>query len=67
MRRRDFITLIGGAVTWPLVAQAQQGQRMRRVGALLPANADDPDYRSWVGAFQQRDLFCCHAIRCVRV
>ena len=54
MRRRDFISLIGGAaVAWPLVAQAQQNARMRRVGVILPATADDPDYQARVGAFLQ--------------
>src|SRR5262245_53523252 len=54
MRRREFITLLGSAAAaWPLAARAQQGGRMRRIGALLPASADDPDYQSWVGAFQQ--------------
>src|SRR5712672_2137114 len=54
MKRREFITLISGAAAgWPLAAQAQQRERMRRVGALIPASADDPDYQSWIGAFQQ--------------
>ena len=53
MRRREFITLLGGAATWPCAAKAQQRERMRRVGALIPASADDPDYQSWIGAFQQ--------------
>jgi len=53
MRRREFITLLGGAVAWPLAARAQQPERMRRIGVLLPASADDADYQSWVGAFQQ--------------
>jgi putative ABC transport system substrate-binding protein len=54
MRRREFISLIGGAaVTWPLVARAQQGERMRRIGVLLPAAADDPVFQARVGAFLQ--------------
>ena len=52
MRRREFITIVGGAaVTWPLTARAQQSERMRRVGVLLPATADDPDFQARVGAF----------------
>src|SRR5262245_8110052 len=42
MRRREFITLIGGAATWPMAARAQQGQQMRRIGVLMPMAADDP-------------------------
>ena len=54
MRRRDFITMIGsGAATWPLVGHAQQRERMRRIGVLLPATADDTHYQTWLGAFLQ--------------
>jgi hypothetical protein len=54
MRRREFITLIGGAaVLWPLGTWAQQGERVRRIGVLLPATADDADFQSFYGAFLQ--------------
>jgi putative ABC transport system substrate-binding protein len=53
MRRRNFIKLLGGVVAWPLAAHAQQAARMRRIGILLNASSDDPQYQAWVGAFLQ--------------
>jgi putative tryptophan/tyrosine transport system substrate-binding protein len=54
MRRREFITLLGGAAAaWPIAARAQQAEPMRRVGILLPAAADDAEYQARVGAFLQ--------------
>ena len=53
MRRREFITLLGGAVAWSLAARAQQPERVRRIGILLATTADDADFQAWVGAFLQ--------------
>ena len=55
MRRRDFIRAVAGsaAIAWPLAAQAQQAEQVRRIGALLPATADDAVFQSRLGVFLQ--------------
>ena len=53
MRRRDFITVLGGAAAWPLAAQAQQRERMRFVGVLSSFAADDPMILRRIAAFLQ--------------
>jgi putative ABC transport system substrate-binding protein len=53
MRRREFITLIVGAAAWPLAARAQQSERTRRIGVLMPSGADDPEFQARVAAFVQ--------------
>jgi putative ABC transport system substrate-binding protein len=52
MRRREFI--LGGAATaWSVTAHAQQNERVRRIGVLLPAASDDADFQIWLAAFLQ--------------
>ena len=54
IRRREFIAGLGSAAAWPLAGWAQQGDRVRRIGVLMPGDENDPLVKSEVSAFTQQ-------------
>ena len=53
LRRREVIAGLGGAVSWPLAARAQQGDRVRRIGVLIGGDENDPVAKTYISAFAQ--------------
>jgi putative tryptophan/tyrosine transport system substrate-binding protein len=53
MKRREFIAGLGSAAASPLAVRAQQGERMRRIGGLIPSDENDPGYKRYLSAFTQ--------------
>src|SRR4051812_9149530 len=53
MKRREFLSVLSGAATWPMVAWAQQGERVRRIGVLVSLAEEDPLQQGWMSAFRK--------------
>jgi putative ABC transport system substrate-binding protein len=68
VRRREFITLVGGTAAWPLAARAQQGGSTRSIGLLMAFNDGDDEGRAWAVAFQKElEKFGWFAGRNIRI
>jgi len=65
LRRRELVGALGAAAAWPVAARAQQPERMRRIGVLQPAAADDPVFQARLAAFYQELALCGKAARTV--
>jgi hypothetical protein len=53
VKRRAFIAVLGGAAVWPLVARAQQPDRVWRIGVLIAHSESDPEFKAYLAAFRE--------------